>query len=104
MTEKKEYRRVGDVAPSRVELEGTQLHVRDLVGVEFLITGIAEWEGEDGPYLAVTIEGEGGVGFFFTSHQAVYQKLADCKDQLPLLATILEKTGKASGRQYFDIA
>jgi len=43
------------------------------------------------------------VGFFFSSHQAVFRKLLACKDELPLLATILEKTGKESGRKYFDI-
>jgi len=78
-------------------------HVRDLVGKEFEITGMAEWEGERGPYLAVNIWIDGHMGFFFSSHQAVFQKLQLCQDDLPLLATILEKTGKESGRTYFDI-
>jgi len=94
---------VGDIVPSRAELEGIQHHLRDLVGKEFVITGIAEWEGEQGPYAAVSIEINGRAGFFFSSHQAVFRKLLACKDELPLLATILEKTGKESGRKYFDI-
>jgi len=103
VSEQKEHRRVGDVVPSRAELEGTMYHIRDLVGKEFLITGIAEWEGEQGPYLAVSIEVGDRVGFFFSSHQAIYRKLLLCQDQLPLLATVLEKEGKTSGRKYFDI-
>ena len=103
MSEQKARRRVGDVVPSRNELEGIQYHLRDPVGKEFTITGIAEWEGEKGPYAAVDIEVDGQMGFFFSSHQAVYRKLLACKDELPLLATILEKTGKESGRMYFDI-
>jgi len=78
-------------------------HIRDLVGKEFEITALAEWEGDSGPYLAVNILVDGHTGFFFSSHQAVFRKLLLCQDDLPLLATVLEKTGKASGRQYFDI-
>jgi len=103
VTKQKAPRRVGDIVSSRAELEGTQYHLRDLVGKEFEITGIAEWEGDKGPYAAVGIEINGHAGFFFSSHLAVYRKLLACKDELPLLATILEKTGKESGRQYFDI-
>lgn len=103
MSEFTARRRVGDVAPSRAELEGMQYNVRDLVGKEFEITGIAEWEGENGPYLAVNIWIDGHMGFFFSSHQAVFRKLQQCRGALPLLATILEKTGKESGRKYFDI-
>lgn len=89
--------------PPRVALEGTQYQVRDLVGKEFVVTALAEWDGNDGPYLAVNIEIGDRVGFFFTSHLAIFRKLLKCEDALPLLATILEKTGKESGRQYFDI-
>lgn len=103
MAEQRTARRVGDVVPSRAELEGTRYHLRDLVGKEFVITGIAEWEGEKGPYAAVSIEINDRMGFFFSSHLAVFRKLLACKDEVPLLATILEKTGKESGRQYFDI-
>jgi len=103
VSEQKEQRRVGDVVPSRAEMEGTIYHIRDLVGKEFLITEIAEWEGEQGPYLAVSIEVGDRVGFFFSSHQAVYRKLLLCRGQLPLLATVLKKEGKTSGREYFDI-
>ncbi len=103
MTEQKARRRVGDVVPSQGTLEGTQYHVRDLVGKEFEITGLAEWEGDDGPYMAVHIEIEGKVGFFFSSHVAIFRKLQQCVDALPLLATVLRKEGKASGRRYFDI-
>ena len=103
MSEQKARRRVGDVVPSRAELEGTMYHVRDLVGKEFEITGMAEWEGESGPYLAVNIWVDDHMGFFFSSHQAVYRKLRECQDDLPLLAPILEQEGKASGRKYFDI-
>lgn len=103
MSEQKAPRRVGDVVPSRAELEGTLYNVRDLVGKEFEITGMAEWEGDNGPYLAVNVWIDGRMGFFFSSHQAIYRKLLACKDELPLLATILEKTGKSSGRTYFDI-
>ena len=103
MSKQKALRRVGDVAPSRSQMEGTQYHLRDLVGKEFVITGIAEWEGEKGPYAAVSIDVDGREGFFFSSHLAVFQKLLVCKDDLPLLATILEKTGQESGRMYFDI-
>lgn len=103
MSEQKATRRVGDIVPSRAELEGMQYHIRDLVGKEFTITEIAEWEGELGPYAAVSIEIDGNLGFFFSSHQAVYRKLLLCMDELPLLATILERQGKASGRKYFDI-
>jgi len=103
VSEQEEHRRVGDVVPARAELEGTMYHVRNLVGKEFLITGIAEWDGEQGPYLAVSIEIGGREGFFFSSHQAIYRKLLLCQDQLPLWATALEKEGKSSGRKYFDI-
>lgn len=103
MSEQRARRRVGDVAPSRAELEGTMYHVRDLVGKEFEITAMAEWEGERGPYLAVSIQVDGHTGFFFSSHQAICQKLQLCLDDLPLMATILEKEGRASGRKYFDI-
>ncbi len=103
MSEQKARRRVGDVAPSRAELEGTQYHVRDLVGKEFEIIGLAEWDGEQGPYMAVHIEIEGKIGFFFSSHVAIFRKLQQCVDALPLLATVLRKEGKASGRGYFDI-
>jgi len=103
VSEQKVHRRVGDVVPSRAELEGTQYHVRDLIGKEFLITGIAEWDGDDGPYLAVGIEVGDRTGFLFSSHQAIFRKLLLCQDDLPLLATVLEKTGKESGRKYFDI-
>lgn len=103
MSEQKAPRRVGDVVPSRAELEGTLYNVRDLVGKEFTIMELAEWEGDDGPYLAVNIRIDDRTGFFFSSHQAIFRKLLACKDELPLLATVLEKTGKASGRQYFDI-
>jgi len=103
MAKQEVRRRVGDVVPSREGLEGAHYHLRDLVGKEFVITGIAEWEGEQGPYAAVGIEVDGHEGFFFSSHQAVFRKLLACKDELPLMATILEKTGKESGRKYFDI-
>ena len=103
MSEQRARRRVGDVVPSRAELEGTQYNVRDLVGKEFEITGVAEWEGEDGPYLAVNIQVDGHMGFFFSSHQAVFRKLLLCQDELPLMATIRAKEGKRSGREYFDI-
>ncbi len=103
MSEQRARRRVGDVVPSRAELEGIQYHVRDLVGKEFEITGLHEWEGDDGPYLAVGIEINGTAGFFFSSHQAIFRKLLLCQDELPLVATILEKTAKASGRNYFDV-
>jgi len=103
MTEKGEMRRVGDVAPSGSDLEGEYVYVRSLIGEEFVITDIAERVGDNGEYLAVNIERDGKRGFFFTSHQAVYRKLLACKDELPLLATIVERTGKKSGRNYFDI-
>lgn len=103
MDEQKAPRRVGDVVPSRAELEGALYNVRDLVGREFEVTGIAEWEGDDGPYLAVNIRIDGQASFFFSSHQAIFRKLLLCQDKLPLLATVLKKTGKASGRTYFDI-
>lgn len=103
MSEQDRVRRVGDVVPARAELEGDQWHVRNLVGVEFTITGIAEWEGEEGPYLAVGIEIDGKEGFFFSSHQAIFRKLLLCQDELPLVATIRAREGKASGRKYFDV-
>jgi len=94
---------VGDVVPSHAPLEGTQYQVRDLVGKEFVVTALAEWEGDNGPYLAVNIEVGDQEGFFFTSHLAVFRKLLRCQEALPLLATIVAKEGKTSGRQYFDI-
>lgn len=103
MSEQKEPRRVGDVVPSHNQLEGVRWHVRDLVGKEFVVTALAEWEGDGEPYLAVNIEIGDQEGFFFTSHLAVFRKLLRCQDALPLLATILEKEGKSSGRKYFDI-
>lgn len=103
MNEQKRTRRVGDVVPSREALEGDLCRVRDLVDKEFVITGIAEWVGSDGPYLAVGIKLDGEAGFFFSSHLAIFRKLLLCQGELPLLATILERTGKESGRKYFDI-
>lgn len=103
MDEQKAPRRVGDVAPSRGSLLEEQYHVRHLVGKELTITGTAEWEGDDGPHLAIHIEVDGAVGLFFSSHRAIFRKLLQCQDELPLLAIILGREGKASGRKYFDI-
>lgn len=103
MSKQRRARRVGDVVPPRAELPGVQYHIRDLVGEEFLITAMSKWEGESGPYVAASIEIKGTPGFFFSSHQAVYRKLLLCMEDLPLLATIVEREGKSSGRQYFDI-
>jgi len=103
MTEKSEMRRVGDVAPSGGDLEGEYFYVRSLIGKEFVIIGVAERVGDNGEYLAVNVTLDGEKGFFFTSHQALYRKLLACKDELPLLATIVERVGKKSGRNYFDI-
>lgn len=96
-------RRVSDVVPLRDPLDGEQAQVRELVGKEFVITQIREWEGDQGPYLAVQIEIQGKVYFFFSSHQAVMQKLLKCQGELPLLATVTKHTAKESGRDYFDI-
>ena len=95
MTNRKVVRRVGDVVPTPSEMEGEQVNVRDLVGEEFVITKIAEWDGKSGPYLAVGIELGGKPAFFFSSHQAIYGKLLKCLDELPLVATITEQTAKS---------
>ena len=103
MTETSEVRRVSDVVGASEELEGDMFYVRALVGKEFVITGIGARVSENGEYLVVIIDLDGRAGFFFTSHQAVYRKLLRCKDELPLLATIVEREGRQSGRKYFDI-
>jgi len=79
------------------------MDVRDLEGVEFVITAIQERSGQNGEYLAVQIEVGGKPAFFFTAHQAIYPKLVACMGELPLLAAIIKSTGATSGRAYFDI-
>jgi len=103
MTGESEVRRVSDVVGTTGELEGDMFYVRSLIGKEFVITNIAERQGDSGDYLAVKVVLDDKAGFFFTSHQAIYRKLLACKDELPLLATVIEREGKKSGRKYFDI-
>jgi len=102
-TQTRPTRRVGDVAPSGGDLQGDQHKVRDLVGKEIVITRIEEWQGEKGPYLAVEFEHDGAVDFFFTSHKVVKRKLDQCREDLPLLATITRCKNEKTGQTYFDI-
>jgi len=103
MSATNEMRRVGDVVGWSLAMEGELFYVRDLVDREMVITGVAERSSDNGDYLAVSISLDGEKGFFFTSHQAIYQKLVACKDELPLRAVILCRQGRKSGRKYFDI-
>lgn len=98
-----EYKRVSDIAPLQSPLDGEKRNVRDLVGLEFVVTRIEEREGENGEYLAVQCELDGNLFFFFSNHQAIMPKLRKCIDAVPLLATIVESKSKSTGRGYFDI-
>jgi len=100
--QKQEVRRVSDVVGGG-ELPGEQVKVSDLVGTEFVIRSIDERGGDWGPYLGVAIEVKGEEYYFWTAHQVITQKLVKCKDDLPLLATIVAREGRESGRTYFDI-
>jgi len=97
------YKRVSDVAPAQEPLDGEKRNVRDLIGVEFVITRIEEREGDSGEYLAVQCEFDGAPFFFFSNHQAIMPKLRKCIDAVPLLATVVESVSKTTGRSYFDI-
>ena len=96
-------RRVGDIAPATVELEGEKLSVRQLEGKEFVIKSIRELHGENGPYLAVQIAVDDKPLFFFTGHKVIMQKLLLCIDAVPLLATIRLVQSKDGSNEYFDV-
>jgi len=99
-------RRVSDIAPSRGKLDGFKTDVRNLVGQEFLITGIREWEGEKGPYLAVSIVLDNDQCFFFSSHVAIMRRLRLCIDVVKedeLLATIVKVEADNPTGYYYDI-
>jgi len=95
-------RRVSDIVGGS-KLPGEQVKVSELVDTEFVINSIDERKGEWGPYLGVAIEVKGEEYYFWTAHQVITQKLAQCKDDLPLFATIVARESEESGRTYFDI-
>lgn len=99
----KPTKRVSDYAPDAMEFEGNQIAVKDLVNREFTITRIVELSSEDGPYLAVEIQGERGAFFFFTSHLVVYRKLRQCIGKEPLLAIIRKREPRNGGHSFFDV-
>jgi len=103
MSEREQMRRVSDVTGSGGDLQGEKVKVSELVDTEFVVTHIAEYDGEWGEYLAVEVEVEGKEYFFFTGHQVLVQKLRKCVDDLPLLATVTVRASKEGGRTYFDI-
>lgn len=94
-------RRISDVAPPGIELEGNEIKLRDLIGREFVIVDADTFQGEDGPYWSVKIELDGEPAFFFSSHKVVSKQLADAVDHLPVLATVEKQGSGAPGRDYF---
>lgn len=95
----------GDLLPSPTEY-GEYVKVRDIVGSPIKVVRIIDWSGMGDPSMksgpSVLVNADlvgGGKVWFIVSHQVLYGKLNDLRDQVPFLATFY----KVDKKRYFDV-